>query len=173
MEPVIARKRFLLVTWSIYLTVAAGYICFLVCLHLDGCESKEYPSGKDTIASLGDGRFEVARMTHKDKGGYKRVRSLEDNEKFRALLWDISEWYRFDPWVVAIGADREYVVLNYRTGVHNSYSALAKAPDEHSQLWYQARNLQRGLELVGGVLVVAALVLIVLTLSQSGRPGST
>jgi hypothetical protein len=97
-----------------------------------GCgEPEKHPSGKDTIASFGDGTWQIG----KTGGGptYPRKIFLLNVETQENLVYDIADWRQEGDWVYALGADGKYAVLNFRTNMRGRYESIDQAPEAYRQ----------------------------------------
>lgn len=97
---------------------------FLIGLYLfstNGCEEKKHPSGRDTIESFGDGRFQIL--------GPSDTKSLYDGEAqdmTKASIEDNVYKYKVKGDLVYVIGQRGYTIVNYRTGEINQYKEINK-----------------------------------------------
>ena len=94
------------------------------------CERIDHPAGRDTVASFGNGRFQVLYGM--------QGQSLRDIQIPQAtLIYALHEWNRSGDWVYAVGDDTHgllvYVVLNYRTGFHETFKSVDDASEEYKK----------------------------------------
>lgn len=112
--------------------------CMLLFL-VEGCSKVKYPSGKDTVDSFGDGRFQIARLPGR--------KILVDEETKRTICVSVLKWkQRGDlvylltsdikwqdrgDWVdVQPGSARQFVILNWSSGNFTEFDDLNQVPAE-------------------------------------------
>ena len=104
---------------SKWLRVCVSVACCLSVVAVAGCE-KKYPGGRDTVASFGDGRFQIIRLP----GG----RYLHDSETSQSITGNVREWIQDGDMVYLVNGDGEYVVLNHRMGSVSKFVSIDKVP---------------------------------------------
>jgi hypothetical protein len=106
-----------------------GAAC-LLCWAALGCgDSVKYPSGRDTVASFGDGTWQIHKCGN---------RVLYSEETGETLLQDVADWREDGDWVYAVAWSGEIAVLNVRFHVWEKYRTVDDAPPEH---WAGLRRL--------------------------------
>ena len=90
--------------------------------YCDGFEREDYPVGRDTVDFFGNARFQIGRV-----GPDNRERWLFDSTQVLGLL-QVADWRRRGDFVLVLGTDGRYTVLNYRTGRYRTYARLDDMP---------------------------------------------
>lgn len=86
---------------------------------LVGCEEKKHPSGRDTIESFGNGRYQIVGVVNK--------RVLVDLDRnIRPSVEDNVYKYKVRGDLVYVIGQRGYTIVNYRTGEINQYKEINK-----------------------------------------------
>ncbi len=107
--------------------IALGLIlCLLAGLCLPGCERKKYPSGRDTIESFGDGRFQIGWV------GESKGLSDGENELVDAIQY-LCDWKKKGDWVYMVNVKGEYAVLNYRTAYYKKFKSFQDVPQPYRE----------------------------------------
>lgn len=98
-----------------------------------GCDNDKYPSGRDTVKSFGDGRFQIGRTPS--------MLFLIDMATKDNIMLDVKKWESQGELVYLVNKEGMYTVLNYRTGYHKNYPRLDDVPPEHRSY---CKRLTRG-----------------------------
>lgn len=108
-------------------------LALLGTIFLSGCEKQRHESGRDTIASFGDGTYQILGPS------FEKILMDVDNQE--DLLINIVDFRNRGDYVYAFGqmeySDPQlyYLILNYRTGEHKYYKQIDQAPAQsRSQL---------------------------------------
>jgi hypothetical protein len=100
-----------------------GLACLLVVTLLaavgGACGRKKHPTGRDTVESFGDGRFQV--------GHGARDLGLYDSEN-QVFFLHLRDWRKKGDLVYMVNKKGEYAVLNHVTGVMQTFPALRDVP---------------------------------------------
>jgi hypothetical protein len=104
--------------------------------HVVGCKQKKYHSGRDTVESFGDGRFEIGRLS-----GEKLV--LGDAENRTAGFMDVYKYKTKGNWVFASSEEDTFAVLNYETGDYTMYKDINFVPDDYKKIFSKIRMYKK------------------------------
>ena len=105
------------------------------------CTEKEYPSGRDTARSFGDGRFQIL-------WGKSDIKVLHDCKTQRTILREIQNWDKDGDIIYVIGSkDQLFTVLNFVTAEVQQYNTTDNIPDTfkdkyHELVWNSERRLK-------------------------------
>lgn len=98
-------------------------VVILIFFPVTGCDNDKYPSGRDTVQSFGNGRFQIGRTPS--------MKFLIDMATKENITLDIRDWQNQGDWVYLVNEDGLYTVLNYRTGYYKNYPNLDSVSPEH------------------------------------------
>lgn len=109
-------------------------IVLLVCLSIIfvavACKKTKYPSGKDTIESFGDGKFQISKTPS---------RFVLINEKTNEFLEsNIYRYKEIKPFVYIIG-ESGYLILNYETGEIKKHKKVEYFSNEEIKIFNQMK----------------------------------
>jgi hypothetical protein len=96
-------------------------------------EKKDYRPGRDTLDSFGNGRIERIKVDN--------MKALYDHATRDTLVWKVMDWREVGDFVYVLGEDGKYTVLNYRTGVGETFGILSDVPPAYKAM---ASKLKRG-----------------------------
>lgn len=97
---------------------------FILLVLFAGCRDVKYPSGRDTIKSFGDGRFQVLRV----KGN---KRTLYDVQQQQTIARSVEKWKVVENHICTLDhASGAFVVVDLKTGICRQYGNVENAPVE-------------------------------------------
>lgn len=98
-------------------------LAMLILFPTTGCDNDKYPTGRDTVQSFGNGRFQIGRTPS--------MKFLIDMATKENIMLDISDWQSQGDRVYLVNANGLYTVLNYRTGYYRNYPNLDSVDPEY------------------------------------------
>ncbi|MGI6495437.1 MAG: hypothetical protein ACOX5G_14315 [Kiritimatiellia bacterium] len=99
-------------------------VFLLLSLILLGCSDVNYRSGRDTVKSFRDGRFQVLRTP-------KNTKILYDFQRQRTLANDVDEWRVVADHLCTFDRrEQVFVVLDLESGLFDKYKRSDHAPIE-------------------------------------------
>ena len=89
-----------------------------------GCSDMKYRSGRDTIKSFGNGRFQVLHASDQTK-------VLYDLQQQQTIARDIEDWRVIANNVCTFDqANKMFIVLNLNSGQFNKYKDVYQVPEK-------------------------------------------
>lgn len=98
------------------------------CLY--GCKEMKYNSGRDTIESFGNGRFQIIRVDGERK-------TLYDLEKQRTIVYKAVNWKKSKDYVYILeGRNSTFVVLNLENGNVQRFHNTQEMSDDLNKVYH-------------------------------------
>jgi len=113
-----------------------GIIISIICLLLYGLSScKRYPSGKNTVLLVGDGRFQVLHgISHKDILFKKRY-FLVDAENY-SLYIEVQKYYLDKKGrVFYLISEDGYILINYEAGYYEKHDEIIDYEEKYQVIF--------------------------------------
>lgn len=93
------------------------------------CTEQKYPSGRDTVESFGDGRFQILWAPSK-------IKALHDGQTQETIVKDVKIWSKEGEFLYIVGTGEQlFTVLNYTTADVQQFSVPDKIPDNYKRIY--------------------------------------
>lgn len=110
---------------------------------ISGCRTYKYESGRDTIEMLGDGRYQIGKVSN----GY----GLFDATSPLGVAMNVSDWKEQGKFAYVIGEEgfqqggkkylREFFLIDISKNQITKYSTLSAVPVPHRQAFKSLRKM--------------------------------
>ena len=101
-----------------------------------GCGHRKYRSGRDTVKSFGDGRFQILRVVTKTS----EYLVLDDVELNKKIAREVLGWKHKGPFVYAIAKEPRYVIINLDSANVIQENDLSSIPQPHQSILESLEN---------------------------------